>query len=580
MNELTSGPGTWRAGIDHLLRLLPDAIAELPAQERQRSATRVFICLGIAVFWVLRFETGSDLSVAQLVIVSLALAYGPLSFVYTRRPRGERSLRLHVLATLALDPLFLVAVLAIDPEHLAFLHPFVLYVIVRSGLRFGQPCMALSLWATILCTPLLLVSPFWRDNVELTAAFALMLVLIPLFFSPLLRQIQTARTVEQDRIRTAAIREAHTARSLFLAKVSHELRSPLQSLISNLDVLDLRHGRLMAHDAELVARMRRAATLLNTQLRDLLTLANGEAGRLVLRPEPFEAGALVEALAASAVDLAKAQGIKVDVDMPPEPVFVVADGSRIDQVVTNLVWNSIRHAGTASICVRLRHAVATSRLLIDVTDDGPGLPQEALALFSAGGPAAIETERSGEGSGLGLAIVHTLVKLMQGNIQVSSGPGIGTRFRLSIPVTPVAIEPTSTVEADHAARVLVIDDRRDVLDAIASVIDEFGYRCDRAGTVAHARQLLETNGYDAILFDLDLSESSGLELARQTRREAGPNQGARMVAISAEADAVEVGNAFDARLTKPIDRAALRRALFGSSMDFRPSQPGLWSEND
>jgi signal transduction histidine kinase len=111
-----------------------------------------------------------------------------------------------------------------------------------------------------------------------------MLASVPVFFSSLIRRIHKVRAIEEERARVAAMQELTTARSAFLAKVSHELRSPLQSIVSALDVIEMRHVRAFEDDGELIARMRRSSLLLNTQLRDLLTLAKGEAAHLELPP--------------------------------------------------------------------------------------------------------------------------------------------------------------------------------------------------------------------------------------------------------------------------------------------------------
>jgi hypothetical protein len=168
-----------------------------------------------------------------------------------------------------------------------------------------------------------------------------MLASVPVFFSSLIRRIHKVRAIEEERARVAAMQELTTARSAFLAKVSHELRSPLQSIVSALDVIEMRHVRAFEDDGELIARMRRSSLLLNTQLRDLLTLAKGEAAHLELRPEPFEALALVEALADGVRELALAKGLELVIEVPRDAIFVVADGARIDQVLANLAVNSI-----------------------------------------------------------------------------------------------------------------------------------------------------------------------------------------------------------------------------------------------
>jgi signal transduction histidine kinase len=115
----------------------------------------------------------------------------------------------------------------------------------------------------------------------------------------------------------------------------------------------MRHAHAFEQDGELIARMRRSSLLLNTQLRDLLTLAKGEAGRLELRPEPFEALALVEALADGVRELAQAKGLDFLVEVPRDAIFVVADGARVDQVLANLVVNSIRYTDTGQVRITL-----------------------------------------------------------------------------------------------------------------------------------------------------------------------------------------------------------------------------------
>src|SRR5678815_1321437 len=107
----------------------------------------------------------------------------------------------------------------------------------------------------------------------------------------------------------------------------------------------------------------------NTQLRDLQTLAKGQAGHLQICPEPLEASALVEGVALAAREAAHAKGLSLEVELPEEPVFVVADGSRIDQVLTNLVVNSIRYTSTGSILLTLQpYDEAAKRLHFIVAD--------------------------------------------------------------------------------------------------------------------------------------------------------------------------------------------------------------------
>ena len=163
---------------------------------------------------------------------------------------------------------------------------------------------------------------------------------------------------------------------------------------------------MRAPATELIARMRRSSLLLNTQLRDLLTLAKGETGRLEMRPEPFEVLSLVDAMADGARTLAKAKGLELVLDLPSDPVFVVADGARIDQVLTNLVTNSIRYTDAGQVRVTFSgHDPSTQRLRFAVADTGPGIPSDVLPTLFAPDRMLTGVARRGEGSGIGLAIV-------------------------------------------------------------------------------------------------------------------------------------------------------------------------------
>lgn len=414
-------------------------VPDSAAQERERAQLRAAVCLGIGAVWFVKSLVGTVIAPPLWITLALGTLYSGAGYFYIRLLRDFTVRGVYFLYIfLALDPLFLIAVLIEDPRTFAFLNPFLLVVIIRSGIRYGIRTMYLAWGATLVGAVFLPTSAFWRTELELTFAFLLSLAFPPMFFSSLIRRVHNVRVIEEDRARLIAMHEVSTARSVFLAKVSHELRSPLQSIVSALDVIEMRHGNAFAHDVDLIGRIRRSSLLLNTHLRDLLTLAKGEAGRLEICPETFEARALVEALAEAGRELAIDKGIAFLVDLPPEPVFVVADGSRIDQVLTNLVVNSIRYTRTGQVKVTLEgYESSTRQLRFVVADTGPGIPKEALPTLFAPDKVATGVDRRGEGSGLGLAIVRTLVSHLGGTISVTSREGEGTRFELGFPAEPV-----------------------------------------------------------------------------------------------------------------------------------------------
>lgn len=470
---------------------------------------------------------------------------------------------------LVLDPVLLILLLVVDAPRIAFLNPFLLLVIIRCGIRYGTRTMWLAWSVTfIAATVFLPFSNYWRKETEATLAFGLLLMLIPAFFISLIRRVHKVRLIEEERARLRAMHEVVSARSAFLAKVSHELRSPLQSIVSALDVFEMRHGREGADDDELIGRMRRSSMLLNTQLRDLLTLAKGESGHLQMHPEPFEARALLEGVALAARDAASAKGLELQVTLPREAVFAVADGARIDQVLTNLVVNSVRYTYSGHVQLTLHpYDAATRRLHFTVADTGPGIPQAMLPSLLEPDKLVTPPERKGEGSGLGLAVVRTLMSHLGGEVSVSSVEGDGTRFDLRIPAELIDADSPGAPAGLPADRILIVDDRDDVLTGLTSVLNEIGYECDRAATAALAAELLATRRYDAVLFDIQTPLKSGADLAAETRAGDGPNRNTYLIGMSAAEVAVRYEKGpFDAYLSKPIDRNALVSTLRGRSL--------------
>jgi len=241
----------------------------------------------------------------------------------------------------------------------------------------------------------------------------------------------------------------------------------------------------------------------------------------------------------------------------------VADGSRIDQVLTNLVVNSVRYTETGEVRLTLHpFDTASSQLHFTVADTGPGIPSDLLPSLLEPDKLVAPAPRKGEGSGIGLAVVRTLVDHLGGTISVNSREGEGTTFDIRIPAELIDPNTSTGGPVPDDRRVLIIDDREDVLTGLTSVINELGYECDRALTTAIAANLLAARRYDAVLIDIQMPGKNGAELAAETRAGKGPNRETRLLGMSAaEVTARYEHGPFDACLTKPIDRNALISAL-------------------
>jgi signal transduction histidine kinase/CheY-like chemotaxis protein len=386
--------------------------------------------------------------------------------------------------------------------------------------------------------------------------------------------------LEAEQRAKVELQRSINTKAQFLSMVSHELRSPLQVIVSSIDLLDLGTPAIERRNA--VARIRRAAMMLGVQLRDLLTIARGEAGRFETNPESFEATSFVKDIAEVASHIAGEKGLRFDTHVPVQPVFVRADVQRISQVLANLVSNAVKYTVEGGVTLSL--AVpdeSAGQLVFVVADTGPGLPAHGIRRLQT--PLARDEELRPrlDGSGVGLTVVRTVMDHLDGRLDIDARDGVGTRFTVTIPVLfedPDAVP--SEVRPDGL--VLVVDDQADISASVAALVERHGHPCHVARSGAQAISLLTRNVYETAFLDLDLPGGSGVELANWVRREGGPNRDLYLVAITAARPRLPDG-LFDEVLIKPVEglrvwwhlghRSRARTAASAAAPVFPPSGP-------
>lgn len=375
------------------------------------------------------------------------------------------------------------------------------------------------------------------------------------------RELQKA--LDAETVAVAGMATAVAAKNRFVGMVSHELRSPLQTILSSVDLLECDVGS--KDRTEAIQRIRRASQALGLQLRDLLTLARGEAGKLEIRPESFEVTELVRDVAEPARHQAFEKGLDFLLTLPKDPVFAVADAMRIHQVLTNLVSNAVKYTEAGSVAIQMSDAQVGAPLLsFSVSDTGPGIPAHRLPVAFTAFERLDGLDGQTEGTGMGLAIVEMVVKHLGGRVEVDSRVGEGTTFRVVVPsVIQDADLVIGAADLPGQVKVLIVDDRQDVLDALSCLCVSMGHHCDVANSAAAGANHLAARKYDILLLDLDMPGKGGEALAAETAQAGGLNRHTPMVAMTAgDVSGRATPWPFDRLQEKPIERSRLE-ALIG-----------------
>lgn len=375
--------------------------------------------------------------------------------------------------------------------------------------------------------------------------------------------------MEQAARQLESAERASRTKSEFLARVSHELRTPLNAIIG--------FARLLATDGadNLRDDQRRRLAIVESSGRSLLSLIND-----VLDISRIEADRLDVHLGARPLDPVLSRSLQlVEPLMEPagltlhveavEPLTVVADELRLEQVLVNLLTNAVKYNRPGGE-VRLRVSRDGDDVRIDIGDDGPGLsPEQQAQLFQPFN--RLGAERTGtEGSGLGLVIVHRLVGLMNGRIGLDSAPGRGSTFSVWLPAgdtvlgelsAPLPLRPRDQGGARAGAvarrRVLYVEDNEVnalLMESVLGMRDDVELRI--APDAASALEMVRTFEPELLLLDMQLPDMPGTELLAALRRL--PGLGAvRAIAVSADAmaDGIERARAagFADYWTKPLD---------------------------
>ena len=386
-----------------------------------------------------------------------------------------------------------------------------------------------------------------------------------------------AMALQLDEARQIAV-ESSQAKSRFLASMSHELRTPLNGILGYAQVLRMEGGLNAKQSARIDAMLGTGKHLLS-MITSVLDMSQIEAGLLTLHAEEVDlndtATDCLDVVAAIAEDKGLALGLAIGMDAPRR---IMADATRLRQVLLNLLGNAVKFTTSGGVELRLRRAAFGVGLRIEVADTGPGIaPALRPRLFGEFERLDSAAGAKVEGSGLGLAFSARLVALMGGRIGHDDRPDGGSLFWIELPVQEADFAPgRKSVVARALAvpdqwrklHVLVVDDVEINREIASAFLRNARHDVTCVSGGAEAVAAAAASDYDIILMDVGMPDIDGLEATRRIRRLPGTRGTPPIIGVTAHVFAEQVDICLEAgmngHLPKPYTHEALLQTINGA----------------
>jgi PAS domain S-box-containing protein len=356
----------------------------------------------------------------------------------------------------------------------------------------------------------------------------------------------TERELERKQVEASlvlaknAAETANRSKSAFLANMSHELRTPLNTILGFAQLME-RDPMLTASQQEYLATINQSGEHLLNLINDVLEMSKIEAGRIALNSTTVDLHHLLHSLQEMFQVRMQAKQLVLEFRLDPNlPQHIVTDEGKLRQVLINLLENAAKFTQSGRVLLQVtqvqRHPSPVHMLCCEVEDTGCGIaPAELSQLFQP---------FSGQGTGLGLAISRQFIRLMGGDIQVSSVVGEGSTFQFEIPVkfaNPLEVLPPKPAKRvlrlapyQPSYRILVVDDRPENRDLMVRLLDMVGFDTQTAADGEAAIAQWQTWQPDLIWMDMRMPGMDGYEAVRRIRAQKDGSQ-VKIIAITASA---------------------------------------------
>ena len=361
-----------------------------------------------------------------------------------------------------------------------------------------------------------------------------------------------------------ALERASRDKTTFISTISHELRTPLNGIVGLSRIL--LDTELTAEQEKYLKTIHVSAVTLGNIFNDIIDMDKMERRKVQLDNQPVDFTSFLADLENLSALQAQQKGLRFNLEPTlPLPHQVITDGTRLRQILWNLISNAVKFTQQGQVTVRVRYDEG-DMLHFEVEDSGIGIPQDELdkifAMYyqvkdSHGGKPAT-------GTGIGLAVSSRLAKNMGGDITVTSEQGKGSTFTLTIHAPSVAEEVDDAFDEDDmplpALNVLLVEDIELNVIVARSVLEKLGNSVDVAMTGKAALEMFKPGEYDLVLLDIQLPDMTGLDISRELTKRYPREDLPPLVALTANVlkDKQEYLNAgMDDVLSKPLSVPAL-----------------------
>jgi signal transduction histidine kinase/ActR/RegA family two-component response regulator len=329
--------------------------------------------------------------------------------------------------------------------------------------------------------------------------------------------------VSAVRARAEELAETNRRKDEFLAMLGHELRNPLAPILNAVELLRLQQGESRRQQQACAIIERQVGQLVHL-VDDLLEVSRFSTGRIHLRREQLDMRAIVEGGVETVRPLIVQRRHTCAVDLPPLPIWIDGDSTRLEQVVVNLLNNAAKYTDeSGQIWLSLQQE--GNEAVLQVRDSGVGIAPELMPhIFDLFTQAERSLARSQGGLGVGLALVQRLVELHGGTVAASNALGHGSEFVVRLPVVLAPeLQPSTPPEnakpIGRPLRVLVVDDNVDTAASMAMVLRASGHDVHTAHDGPTALEVATDYRPDVVMLDIGLPGFDGFELAKRIRQQ-------------------------------------------------------------